>query len=38
MEAQIGEQIFEEEQMDTEKELEEQIVYKNQFNSNCDNT
>ena len=37
MKASKGEQITEEEQMATEKELEEQTVYKSQLNSNCDN-
>ena len=37
IEACIGEQITEEQQVVTEKELEEQTVYKSQLNSNCDN-
>ena len=37
MEARRGEQITDEEQMATEKELEKQIVYKNKLNFNCDN-
>ena len=37
MEARRDEQITEEEQVAMEKELKEQIVYKNQLNSNCDN-
>ena len=37
MEARRDEQITEEEQVATEKELEEQTVYKSQLNSNCDN-
>ena len=37
MEASKGEQITEEEQVATEKGLEEQTVYKSQLNSNCDN-
>ena len=37
IEARRSEQITEEQQVVTEKELEEQTVYKCQLNSNCDN-